>query len=277
MPQDTNTIIDRLCKLFPATFDRQTPKPLKIGVGPELLALAGVHPALADLSPADLRQVIKVYTRRFRYRQALAAGGPRYDLDGQPAGEVTPEQQAQAQAPRKKTAGPPSSLASSAAAPVLSPEERHALLKDVIAMAIPGKLDVTLKIHQLPQAKPASSGTMLFAVEADGRVVVVEMRNKQWNMLKNAAESYPQWVAAITGKLGEAIDGGFRLEKLGIQVFEKKAKPDTATAPAPATAEPAVASAPAPAPAPAPALKTASALGYTKMTLKGRVTPKTEA
>ncbi|MCP5127444.1 MAG: hypothetical protein H6973_17925 [Gammaproteobacteria bacterium] len=46
----------------------------------------------------------------------------------------------------------------------------------------------TLKINQLPQAKPASSGTMLFAVQADGRIVIVEMKNKQWNTLKTAAE-----------------------------------------------------------------------------------------
>ncbi len=277
MPQDVNPIIGRLCEAFPALFHRQTPKPLKIGVGQELLALAGVHPAWADLSPTDLRRALKVYTRAFRYRQALAAGGPRYDLDGQPAGEVTPEQQALALAPRQKAAGPPSTPAPSPAAPALSPAERQALLKDVIAMAIPGKLDVTLKINQLPQAKPASPGAMLFAVQADGRVVIVEMKNKQWNTLKTAAENYPQWVAAITGKLGEAIDGGFRLENLSIQVFEKKPKPDATAPTAPATAEPAVTSAPAPKPAPAPAPKTASALGYTKMTLKGRVTPKTGA
>ena len=44
--------------------------------------------------------------------------------------------------------------------PHAEPDNRHlggftALLQDVIAMAIPGKLDVTLKINQLPQAKPA--------------------------------------------------------------------------------------------------------------------------
>ncbi len=271
MPQDANLIIDRLCQIFPALFNRQTPKPLKIGVGQELLALAGVHPALMDLNRMDLRRALKVYTRAFRYRQALAAGGPRYDLDGQPAGEVTPEQQANAQAPRKKAAGQSSSPAPAPAAPALSPAERQALLKEVIAMAIPGKLDVTLKIQQLPQAKPASPGTMLFAVQADGRAVIVEMKNKQWNTLKKAEEQYPQWVAAITGKLSDAIEGGFRLENPSVQVFEKKAKPDAATAPAPATAEPTVTSTPAPAP------KTASALGYTKMTLKGRIPPKPEA
>lgn len=262
MPQDVNPIIDRLCEAFPVLFNRQTPKPLKIGIGQELLALAGVHPALTDLNRKDLRRALKVYTHGFRYRQALAAGGPRYDLDGQPVGEVTPEQQADAQAPRKKTAAASAvSATTPPAAPALSPAERQALFKEVMAMAIPGKLDVTLKINQLPQAKPASPGTLLFAVQADGRAVIVEMKNKQWNTLKKAEEQYPQWVAAITGKLGDAIEGGFRLENPSLQVFEKKAKPD-ATAPTTPPPEPAAPAAPAPEPSPL--------IGHPRLSLKGR-------
>ncbi|MBS1223214.1 MAG: Fertility inhibition FinO-like protein [Proteobacteria bacterium] len=89
MPQDVNPLLDRLCAAFPACFDRQAPKPLKIGLGEELLALAGVHPALADLSRTQLRRALKVYTGAPAYRKALARGGPRYGLDGQPTGEVT--------------------------------------------------------------------------------------------------------------------------------------------------------------------------------------------
>ncbi|MBS1225526.1 MAG: hypothetical protein H6R24_2204, partial [Proteobacteria bacterium] len=80
------------------------PKPLKIGLGEELLALAGVHPALADLSRTPLRRALKVYTGAPAYRKALVRGGPRYDLDGQPTGEVTPEQQADAKTPRPRKA-----------------------------------------------------------------------------------------------------------------------------------------------------------------------------
>jgi sRNA-binding protein len=93
MPQDVNPLLDRLCQAFPACFDRQAPKPLKIGLGEALLALAGVHPALADLSRTQLRRALKVYTGAPAYRKAVARGGPRYDLAGQAVGEVTPEQQ----------------------------------------------------------------------------------------------------------------------------------------------------------------------------------------
>ena len=106
MPQDVNPLLDRLIEAFPACFSRTAPQPLKIGLGEELLALAGVHPALADLTRTQLRRALKVYTGSPAYRQALAKGGPRYDLAGQPAGEVTPDQQAAAKTPRPKLPAP---------------------------------------------------------------------------------------------------------------------------------------------------------------------------
>ena len=106
MPQDVNPLLDRLCQAFPACFSRTAPQPLKIGLGEELLALAGVHPALTDLSRTQLRRALKVYTGRPAYRKALAKGGPRYGLGGQPAGEVTTEQQVDAKTPRLKSPAP---------------------------------------------------------------------------------------------------------------------------------------------------------------------------
>ena len=90
---------------------------------------------------------------------------------------------------------------------------------------------------------------MLFAVQAEGATVVVELKNKAWNHLKTAAENYPQWVAAITGPMGEAMEGGFRLANPAVQVFEKKPKPDAAAPPAPAPPAPEP-KAPAPRPRP---------------------------
>ena len=151
MPSEVNPILDRLIEAFPACFSRTAPQPLKIGLGEELMALAGVHPALADLSRTQIRRALKVYTGAPAYRKALVKGGPRYDLAGQPVGEVTPDQQAFAQTPRVLKAPADADAAVDATAP---PRPRHspsaprrdenaepALLKEVIAMAIPGKLD----------------------------------------------------------------------------------------------------------------------------------------
>ena len=176
MASEINPLLDQLCQAFPACFNRTAPQPLKIGLGEDVMALAGVHPALAGLSRTQVRRALKVYTGMPAYRKALARGGSRYDLDGQPVGEVTPDQQAFAQTPRVPK--PPADAAAAATASSLprnpSPAPRRdekaeqALLKEVIAMAVPGKLDVTLKINPLPQAKPATAQTVLFAVDAEG-------------------------------------------------------------------------------------------------------------
>ena len=136
MLQDVNPIIDRLMEAFPACFSRSAPQPLKIGLGEEVIALAGIHPALADLSRTQIRRALKVYTGAAAYRRALAKGGPRYGLDGQPAGEVTPEQQTFARTPRPKRPASPPETAPKASEP--SPT--------------PGYLKMTLKQRVIPGA-----------------------------------------------------------------------------------------------------------------------------
>ena len=41
---------------------------------------------------------------------------------------------------------------------------------------------------------------------------------------EDAQANYPQWVAAIAGKLGNPTENGFVLDEPNIQVFEKKPK-----------------------------------------------------
>ena len=139
MPQDVNPIIDRLVETFPACFSRKAPQPLKIGLGEEVMALAGVHPALADLTRTRIRRALQVYTGASAYRKALAKGGPRYGLDGQPAGEVTPEQQTFARKPRPKRP----------ASPAFPPETAP---KAPEGSPTPGYLKMTLKRRVLPGA-----------------------------------------------------------------------------------------------------------------------------
>ena len=136
MSTDVNPLLDRLCQAFPACFNRSAPKPLKIGLGEELLALAGVHPALANLTRTRIRRAIQFYTGSPAYRKALQQGGPRYDLAGQPAGEVTPEQQRDASRPRKTPPAP-----EPPAAPTI---DLKVLLQEVIALAIAGQPDAAI-------------------------------------------------------------------------------------------------------------------------------------
>jgi ProP effector len=86
-PASAKATLAALAELFPALFVAeawQQHKPLKIGVANDLVE-RGV------LLPTECR-ALSFYCRRRLYQAALAAGGPRFDLDGNVAGEVTPEQ-----------------------------------------------------------------------------------------------------------------------------------------------------------------------------------------
>jgi len=82
-------VIKSLCDRFPQTFDRDGPRPLKVGVYADVLA------ALGDaVQPRDLQSALRAYTSNARYLRALSAGACRVGLDGKPAGTVTPEDEA---------------------------------------------------------------------------------------------------------------------------------------------------------------------------------------
>lgn len=81
----------RVLAFWPELFDLDNPKPLKVGVLNDLMQ--DISARNLAIGAGVLRGVLASYTRRIRYQKALAAGGARYDLNGQPCGEVTPEQQ----------------------------------------------------------------------------------------------------------------------------------------------------------------------------------------
>jgi ProP effector len=91
MKPEISPIIETLADLFPATFVAErwrNHKPLARGIHLDLVA-RGV------LTPEETK-VLRGYVRRRMYLGALAVGGPRYDLDGNPCGEVSAEEAASA-------------------------------------------------------------------------------------------------------------------------------------------------------------------------------------
>ncbi|BAY95666.1 MULTISPECIES: hypothetical protein [unclassified Tolypothrix] len=92
---------------------------------------------------------------------------------------------------------------------------------------IEGKLEVTIKINELPQTNTVENGWQQFEVDCGGRIISVTVKPKIWKKLTDAQANYPQWVAAIAGKLGQQTENGFVLEEPNIQVFEKKVKTET--------------------------------------------------
>lgn len=95
---------------------------------------------------------------------------------------------------------------------------------------VSGKLEITIKINELPESTTVENGWQQFDIDCGEHIVTVVVKPKVWKKLTDAQANYPQWVAAIAGKMGEATDKGFVLLEPNIQTFEKKPKKDAAVA-----------------------------------------------
>jgi hypothetical protein len=92
-------------------------------------------------------------------------------------------------------------------------------------MPTAGKMEITIKINEMPaEVRSVENGWKEFDLDCDGPLVRVKVKPKMFKKLEQAQENYPMWVAAIAGKMGEAIPGGFVLDQPNIQVFERKPK-----------------------------------------------------
>ncbi|EOP1323135.1 ProQ/FINO family protein [Escherichia coli] len=69
-------------------------KPVKPGVIHDMLQDAKARKL--PMGTGTLRGALISYTHSTRYLKAIVAGGERYDLKGQPCGEVTPDEKAAA-------------------------------------------------------------------------------------------------------------------------------------------------------------------------------------
>lgn len=83
-------VLQRLAERYPQLFGTD-PLPLKRGIYQDLLqAHAG------EWAPAELKQALSRHTRSGRYLNAVAAGRPRHDLNGQVVEPMAPEHVLQA-------------------------------------------------------------------------------------------------------------------------------------------------------------------------------------
>ena len=91
-------------------------------------------------------------------------------------------------------------------------------------MATTGKLELTIKISELPEVKTVENGLQYFELDCNSRIFSVTIKPKVWKKLTEAQANFPMWVAAITGQMGALTPDGFVLDEANIQVFEKKPK-----------------------------------------------------
>jgi hypothetical protein len=91
-------------------------------------------------------------------------------------------------------------------------------------MTVSGKLELTIKINELPNAATVENGAKSFEINCDGQIISVTVKPKVWKKLEDAQANFPMWVGAIAGKMGQPTEKGFVLAEPNIQVFEKKPK-----------------------------------------------------
>ncbi len=89
---------------------------------------------------------------------------------------------------------------------------------------VSGRLELTIKINELPATETVENGWQQFSIDCNGVVFQVTVRPKIWRRLEEADKSYDMWVAAVTGQLGAKTDTGYLLDQPSIQAFERKPK-----------------------------------------------------
>jgi hypothetical protein len=100
-------------------------------------------------------------------------------------------------------------------------------------MPISGKLEVTIKISELPaDVTTNKNGWKEFRIDCEGRPVAVALRPRMWTRITDAAAAWPEWVAAISGRMGAPLGQGFVLIEPAVQVFERKPRPPEGAPPA---------------------------------------------
>lgn len=80
---------DRIAQHWPV-FTLQGARPLAIGIREQMITDAEARGL--DITVSHIKQGLYDYINRVVYLKALIPGGSRFDMTGQPNGEVTPEQ-----------------------------------------------------------------------------------------------------------------------------------------------------------------------------------------
>jgi ProP effector len=87
LPRTRNATLEMLSATFPVFRDCL---PLAVGIHKV------IKEKLPDIDAGQLRAAMKIHTASTKYLKVLSQGTSRFDLDGNVAGEVTPEQRKQA-------------------------------------------------------------------------------------------------------------------------------------------------------------------------------------
>ncbi len=79
--------VQKITTFWPKLFDINNPKPLKLNIIPDMVK--DIHARGLEMGIGSVRVALNAYTSHAKYIRCVAAGGMRYDLNGEPCGEVT--------------------------------------------------------------------------------------------------------------------------------------------------------------------------------------------
>ena len=96
LPEQARALLERLIQTYPAAFlpfSERRVQPLKIGIYKDLVPIIKAW----GYETTVLRYALRNYTRPLRYQLALLKAPHRIDLQGEPAGEISPTHRQTAQ------------------------------------------------------------------------------------------------------------------------------------------------------------------------------------
>lgn len=224
-------VVMQMQKRWPKAIDITAPKPLAIGIRQQIQQ---------ELNLADdiIEPVMRWYTHRSAYRQALEAGEHRYHLDGTIAAAVKPDERPSAIAKRQGKA-PASSPSSST--PRFTWQELDANKETLMADAPAISADLKLVLRQAPAFNPSQDGSTLYCaftntpsgVPGDlplrATALYLAVRVKTWNRAQKRAEQLqaegaPSVIYLVEAAVSVGEDGALLAFGKGIQVVAGKDK-----------------------------------------------------
>ena len=92
-------------------------------------------------------------------------------------------------------------------------------------------VDIAIKLNRLPRVEELPSTKQYqLNLEYNGVRFMVRLKGKSWRKAVSTTEEIEknggQWAMTVSGKAGKTIGKALELESAGVQVFEKKPKPE---------------------------------------------------
>ena len=212
---------ERHPKAFPA--DPEAPVPLATYIHKKLIAAGYDRQAVAA--------ALGLYVNTPAYLAAVAAGGRRVRLDGEPAGEVAEAHRQFAREQLENPAAKPRLKPVRLAGRIDQPQAQKKPMPQIQLTALQAKVAFTIDAETFRAALDVDSvgaKTVPVAIAVDGKTYTAQLNPKSFRKAQATFREAVNPVVSISGNLkGNAV------ESAGIQVFDKGAKA-AAAAPAPA-------------------------------------------